>query len=82
MAPEDKDAAYLWDMLTAAKDAVEILGELTVDDFKADKLHCRAIERSVEIIGEAAHRRLNALPSRALGNSMAGHNWAKKHPGT
>ena len=56
MAPEDKDAAYLWDMLTAAKDAAEILGELTVDDFKADKLHCRAIERSVEIIGEAANR--------------------------
>ena len=52
MAPEHTDAAYLWDMMTAAKDAVEILGDVTVREFKAEKIRYRAIERSVEIIGE------------------------------
>ena len=56
MAPEHTDAAYLWDMMTAAKDAVEILGDVTVREFKAEKIRYRAIERSVEIIGEVARR--------------------------
>jgi uncharacterized protein with HEPN domain len=56
MAPEEQDAAYLWDMLQAAREAVEILGELDARAFKQDKLRCRAIERTVEIIGEAARK--------------------------
>ena len=56
MAPEDQDAAYLWDMLEAAKEAIEILGKANVKDFKQDKIRCRAVERTLEIIGEAARR--------------------------
>lgn len=56
MAPEEQDAAYLWDMLEAAKEAVEILGDMDVSSFKQDKMRCRAVERILEIIGEAARR--------------------------
>jgi uncharacterized protein with HEPN domain len=56
MALEGQDAAYLWDMLEAAKEAVEILGALDVKTFKQDKIRCRAVERTLEIIGEAARR--------------------------
>lgn len=56
MAPEDQDAAYLWDMREAAKEAVSILGDKSVEAFKQDKTICRAIERTIEIIGEAARK--------------------------
>ena len=56
MAPENQDSAYLWDMQEAAKEAVEILGEMDVKTFKKDKIRCRAVERALEIIGEAARR--------------------------
>lgn len=56
MALENQDAAYLWDMLEAAKEAVEILGEMDVAAFKKDKIRCRAVERTLEIIGETARR--------------------------
>lgn len=56
MALEGQDAAYLWDMLEAAKEAVEILGAMEVKTFKQDKIRCRAVERTLEIIGEAARR--------------------------
>ena len=56
MAPEDQDEAYLWDMLQAARDAVEILGGMDAEAFKQDKIRSRAIERTIEIIGEAARR--------------------------
>ena len=56
MQPEERDAAYLWDMLQAA-DEVEVM--LQGHDFSAflDSLVLmRAVERSIEIIGEAAKR--------------------------
>lgn len=56
MAPEDQDAAYLWDMREAAKEAVSILGDKSVETFKQDKIICRAIERTIEIVGEAARK--------------------------
>jgi len=56
MAPEDQDAAYLWDMREAAKEAVSILGDRSVETFRQDKILCRAIERIIEIVGEAARK--------------------------
>ncbi len=35
MAPEDQDAAYLWDMREAAKEAVSILSDKSVETFAA-----------------------------------------------
>lgn len=56
MASEDQDAAYLWDMLEAAKEAITIIGNMDVQAFKQDKIRCRAVERTLEIIGEVARR--------------------------
>ena len=56
MAPEEQDAAYLWDMQEVAKEAVSILGDKSVETFKKDKILCRAIERIIEIVGEAARK--------------------------
>jgi|SRR3989344_2722851 len=56
MASEDQDAAYLWDMLEAAREAIAIIGERDIKSFKQDKIRCRAVERTLEIIGEVARR--------------------------
>lgn len=56
MQPEDRDAAYLWDMREAAREVVEMTAGLSLVDFLANRMLMRATERSVEIIGEAARR--------------------------
>ncbi len=54
MPLEDKDAAYLWDMLQAAKEAVEMMEHYDLAAFIENRVLLRAAERIVEIIGEAA----------------------------
>ncbi|VAW51801.1 Protein of unknown function DUF86, BT0167 group [hydrothermal vent metagenome] len=56
MLPEERDPAYLWDMLEAAKEADEMLAEYDLSAFLADRVMLRAIERIIEIIGESARR--------------------------
>lgn len=56
MQPKDRDAAYLWDMLQAAREVETILDNHDLAAFLDDLVLLRAIERSVEIIGEAARR--------------------------
>lgn len=56
MQPEDRDAAYLWDMIQAAKEVEEMLENHDLASFLADRVLLRALERGVEIIGEAARR--------------------------
>ena len=54
MLPEEKDAAYLWDMLQAANEVQYMLEEYGLPAFLADRVLLRAIERCVEILGESA----------------------------
>ena len=56
MRPEDRDPAYLWDMLQAAREVEAMLEEHDLAAFLADRVLLLATERSVEIIGEAARR--------------------------
>ena len=56
MRPEERDPAYLWDMLQAAKEMESMLEDHDLAAFLADHVLLRAIERCVEIIGEAARR--------------------------
>jgi uncharacterized protein with HEPN domain len=56
MQPEERDPAYLWDMLQAAREVEAMLGDQDLATYLADRVLLRAIERSVEIIGEAARR--------------------------
>lgn len=56
MQPEERDAAYLWDMLQAAKEAKEMTIGHDLASFLGNRMLLRATERNVEIIGEAARR--------------------------
>ena len=54
-APKD-DRVYLWDMLTAARAVVDSARGRTLAEYEADLLLRSAVERQIEIIGEAARR--------------------------
>ena len=53
--PRDKlDGAYLWDMLDAAKTVLAFTSDLGFEGYISDRKTQLAVERAVEIIGEAA----------------------------
>lgn len=54
MRPEERDAAYLWDMLDAAGAIIEFTKDINYASYLKDRKLQLAVERSVEIIGEAA----------------------------
>ena len=54
MRPEDRDAGYLWDMLDAARTVRDFTTGLGLDQYRADRKLQLAVERAIEIIGEAA----------------------------
>jgi uncharacterized protein with HEPN domain len=56
MLPDDTDAAHVWDMCEAAREALSFVHGLTYEDFLADARARRAVERDLEILGEAARR--------------------------
>ena len=56
MRPGDKDAANLHDMLEVAREARELVAEIEVAAFLRDRVSRRALERMLELIGEAARR--------------------------
>ena len=60
MRPEERDPAHLWDMLEAARAVVDFTESLTLEEFLAagrDRQITRlAVERELEILGEAARR--------------------------
>ena len=60
MRPEERDPAHLWDMLEAARALVAFTEHLTLEAFLAagmDREITRlAVERELEILGEAARR--------------------------
>lgn len=56
MRPEDRDAAYLWDMLDAARAIQTFVRDRTFADYERDRMFRGAVERHLQIIGEAARR--------------------------
>lgn len=56
MQPEERNPAYLWDMLQAAREVESMLGDHDFSSFVADRILVRATERCVELVGEAARR--------------------------
>ncbi len=53
---ESRDPAYVWDMLDAAKAVSVFTAGRTFHDFQTDRMLRNAVERNMEIIGEAANR--------------------------
>lgn len=56
MPLNDRDAAYLWDMLQAAREVDDMMQDYDLAGFLESLILQRALERSLEIIGEAARR--------------------------
>ena len=56
MQPEERDMARLWDMLDAARAVVEFIKDLRFEEFLKDRKTRNAVERNLEIIGEATRR--------------------------
>lgn len=54
MQPDERNAAYLWDRLEAAREVVESTRDISFEHFMKNRVLMRATERSIEIIGEAA----------------------------
>src|SRR5690554_3294226 len=60
MGPEERNAAHLWDMLDAARTVLAFVGDHTREEFlrsdRETEMMRLAIERKLEILGEAAGR--------------------------
>jgi uncharacterized protein with HEPN domain len=56
MPPEKADVAYLWDMWDAAQAIQEFVSGKTFYHYQHDRMLRGAVERHLEIIGEAANR--------------------------
>jgi uncharacterized protein with HEPN domain len=56
MPPEERDKAYLWDMLDAAQAIAEFVWERSYAEYLSNRMMRGAVERHIEIIGEAARR--------------------------
>lgn len=56
MKPGDGDSANLHDMLEVALEARELVADTPVKPFLLDRVRVRALERMLELIGEAARR--------------------------
>ena len=58
---EERDAGYLWDMREAARDCIDFVKGATYAQFSENKMMHSAVERRLEILGEAAGRVSNAF---------------------
>jgi uncharacterized protein with HEPN domain len=56
MLADKRDAGYLWDMREAARDCIGFVKKVSYDEFCSDKMMHSAVERRLEILGEAAGR--------------------------
>ena len=56
MRPDERDAAYIWDMLDSAKTLQDFVMGVSFYDYSQDKKLKLAVERALEIVGEAARR--------------------------
>jgi len=55
MSPEDRERSYLVDMLQYSRETVELISSETYESFIGNRVKRLAIERLIEIIGEAAN---------------------------
>ena len=56
MSPEERNAAHLWDMLNSARLARGLLEGTAREAYLGDRMRQLALERALELLGEAARR--------------------------
>ncbi len=54
MRSEERDTAYPWGILDAARQVREFVRGVTPGDYMRDRMRQLAVERAVETVGEAA----------------------------
>lgn len=54
MPPDERDASFLWDMLDAARTIQQFTSGVIFDAYIKNRMMQLAVEREIEIIGEAA----------------------------
>lgn len=59
--PEDRDPAYIWDMLEASREISNYITGMRFNDYEQNTMVQAAVERKLEIIGEAAGRVSDSL---------------------
>ena len=66
MPPDDadRDAALLVDMLNAARECTGYVASVDFETFEKDRMRVRAVERTLEIVGEAARGLSDGLRQR------------------
>ena len=55
MQPDNRDLAYLLDMLSCCNDVISFTSEITFEVFEQDRMRRFATERQLETLGEAAN---------------------------
>ena len=63
LRPEDRDPAYIWDILEAAREVSDFIDGMRFHDYENNSMVRAAVERKLEIIGEAAGRISDSLRS-------------------
>ena len=61
MRSEARDAAYLWDMRQYARESHKIVRRVAFERLEKDSMRRLALERTLELVGEAAKRVSPAL---------------------
>ena len=56
MKPEARDPAYLWDMREFAREAHRLVRRIEFVRLEKDSMRRLALERTLELVGEAARR--------------------------
>ena len=69
MLPDDRDAGYLWDMVDAARAVADFTSAVRLGAYTRDRKLRMAVERGVEIIGEAGRTLTpsNRRPQKSAG---------------
>ena len=70
MKPEKRDRAYLWDMRDFARESRKLVQRISFARLESDSMRRLALERSLELLGEAATR-----VSEAAKREHAGIDW-------
>jgi len=62
-----EDEVRLGDMLSHSREAIDITSDLSLDEFKADRIRQLAVVRLLQIIGEAANQMSAERQARIAG---------------